>query len=262
MTAHPKLDDLLSRLHSVTREAKGWLACCPAHGDRNPSLIVGVGDSGNIVLHCRSRHCSTEAIVASIGMEMKDLMPPRVEEAPKELAWDDRIEATYDFHDERGQVLYQEVRLHSPKDFKLRRPSGARLGAGDVRETVWNWKVPSSVRRVPFALPKLVAAPAGAWLIVVEGSKKAKALCDLGLLATTNAGGAGKWGGLDGDAVRSAFAGKRVAILPDNDVAGWQHALQVAIDLAAKAVEVRVVELPGLGLKGDVVNWLEKEKAS
>src|SRR5436189_130430 len=56
------------------------------------------------------------------------------------------IVATYDYTDERGTLLYQNVR-YEPKDFRMRRPDG----------TGWTWNV-KGVRRVLYRLPDLAEA--------------------------------------------------------------------------------------------------------
>lgn len=48
-------------------------------------------------------------------------------------------------------------------------------------------------RQVPYRLPELVAAPLSSAIYIVEGEKDADRLAALGLVATCNAGGAGKW---------------------------------------------------------------------
>ena len=48
------------------------------------------------------------------------------------------------------------------------------------------------VRRVLYRLPELLARPDEP-VYVVEGEKDADRLASMGLLATTNSGGAGKW---------------------------------------------------------------------
>jgi hypothetical protein len=68
--------DLLARLEKV--KAAGpmkWQACCPAHEDRSPSLAVKELADGRILVHCFSG-CSASDIVAALGFELKDLMPP------------------------------------------------------------------------------------------------------------------------------------------------------------------------------------------
>jgi hypothetical protein len=43
---------ILNRLHGVRRAAGGWTACCPAHEDGAPSLSIGLGAAGRVLLHC------------------------------------------------------------------------------------------------------------------------------------------------------------------------------------------------------------------
>jgi AAA domain len=66
--------ELITRLDSVRRTSNGWQARCPAHEDRNPSLAIGEGDDGRILLHCHAG-CDVEEVVRAIGLEMRDLHP-------------------------------------------------------------------------------------------------------------------------------------------------------------------------------------------
>ena len=119
------------------------------------------------------------------GREVMQVMkscPAPVKEAPKTKASKapTKIVACYDYHDEQGKLLMQVVRME-PKTFRQRRPDGDG----------WSWSV-KDVRLVPYRLPELVAAP-DAVVYLVEGEKDADRLASLGLVATCNAGGAGKW---------------------------------------------------------------------
>ncbi len=131
---------------------------------------------------------------------------------------------------------------YEPKAFRQRRPKP---------DGGWEWSV-KGVRVVPYRLPELLAKPTSP-VIVVEGERDADNLAHISLLATCNAGGAGKW--------RSAHAGvlrgRRVVVIPDNDDAGRNHALLVARSLQGIAAWVRIVDLPGLPPKGDVSDWIE-----
>jgi hypothetical protein len=70
-------DLLLSKLDKVRRTGKGtWLACCPAHDDKSPSLSIRETDAGAILLHCFSG-CTTHEVIAAVGMELSDLFPSR-----------------------------------------------------------------------------------------------------------------------------------------------------------------------------------------
>jgi hypothetical protein len=116
-----------------------------------------------------------------------------------------------------------------------------------------------SVRRIrrdtpSYRLPELLAADPERAVFVVEGEKDVNRLVDLGLVATTNAGGAGKWP----NDFSQYFRGRSlVVILADNDDAGHDHANEVAINLAPAVETVCVIDLPGLPPKGDVSDWLD-----
>lgn len=151
-----------------------------------------------------------------------------------------KIVTQYNYADEQGTLLFQVVR-YEPKNFQQRRPKPG----GD-----WVWSV-KGVRVVPYRLPQLLAEPARP-AFVVEGEKDVDNLARVGVLATCNAGGAGKW-----TAAHAVFLrGRNVVVLPDNDEAGRNHAQQVAASLRGIAASVRIVELPGLPPKGDVSDWL------
>ena len=65
--------ELLDRLKAVRPSGAGWMASCPSHEDRRPSLSVAEGDAGDrIVLKCFAG-CTAEAVVAAMGLSMTDL---------------------------------------------------------------------------------------------------------------------------------------------------------------------------------------------
>ena len=67
------IDELLSRLESV--RANGpckWVARCPAHQDRSPSLSIKLASSGNILLFDFAG-CVVGDICAAIGISVRDL---------------------------------------------------------------------------------------------------------------------------------------------------------------------------------------------
>lgn len=234
------VERLLSKLPDAKQAGKGWSARCPAHEDRRASLSVGEGEDGRALVKCHAG-CTFNAICGAVGLRVVDLMPTADKlPAPSKPKGKPRIVAQYDYRNEAGNVVFQVVR-YEPKDFKQRRPDG---------KGGWTWSV-KGVRVVPYRLPELLAEPARP-VVVVEGEKDADALARMGVLATCNAGGAGKW-----TAEHAAFLrGRRVVVVPDNDAAGRNHAEQVAGSLQGIAELVRVVELPGLPDKGDVSDWI------
>lgn len=62
------VEEILSRLSSVRRCGPGWVARCPAHEDREPSLSIGRGDGGQVLLFCHAG-CSFVEILAALRRE-------------------------------------------------------------------------------------------------------------------------------------------------------------------------------------------------
>lgn len=74
------VDQILSRLSKCRSTGKSsWIACCPSHNDRTPSLTVRELDDGRILVHCFSG-CGAVDVMDSIGLEMTDLFPERLGE--------------------------------------------------------------------------------------------------------------------------------------------------------------------------------------
>ncbi len=229
---------LAKALGKVKRTSNGWLTNCPGHEDQHQSFHVSDGYKGRPVFKCHAG-CSQDAVLDALkARQLWGGSSNAVIETKKE------IEVVYDYTDETGKLLYQAVR-YQPKDFRQRCPDGS---GG------WNWKL-DGVRRVLYKLPDVLdACFDGQTVLVTEGEKDVDNLTKLGVVATCNAGGAGKW---REEYTTSLKGAGLVAILPDNDDPGRQHAELVAISLSAAKIPVKVIELPGLPLKGDVSNWLE-----
>lgn len=65
------IDSLLSRLDGVRPTNRGWVARCPAHTDKTPSLSIREGERG-ILGKCWAG-CSLEAICEGLGIHVRDL---------------------------------------------------------------------------------------------------------------------------------------------------------------------------------------------
>jgi hypothetical protein len=212
----------------VRRNGDGYMARCPAHEDRTPSLSVKDGADGRVVLYCHAG-CTTEAVCEAHGHKLRDLAPPDPDGNGNGRR---RIVASYRYDDAHGQHLFDVVRF-DPKDFRQRRPDG---NGG----WVWNLK---GVTRVLYHLPDVLrVVEAGGAVWVVEGEKDADKLhpllADVGAAATTNPGGAGKWRWEYSDVLRGA----NVVIVADRDDPGREHAQGVAEKLEDVAGSVCIVE--------------------
>ncbi len=246
------LQAILSRLEGVRKAGKDkWQAFCPIH--ENPpdghkrSLSIARAEKGTPLIYCHS--CgkeATPAILEAIGLNGKGVFaPPKKGRSKSGKLFN--IIATYDYLDALGKLLFQVVRLH-PKDFRQRRPNG---------KSGWIWNL-NGVSRVLYHLPELLAADPSAWIFIVEGEKDVENLRGIGLVATTNPGGAGKWSKLSDDSV---LHGRRVAIIADKDAPGLAHSQDVAPRLYGKAAVVKVINLPDGEVDGwpikDVSDWLD-----
>jgi 5S rRNA maturation endonuclease (ribonuclease M5) len=229
--------ELANALGKAAPSGSGWMALCPVHDDRNPSLSITDGTDGRLLVKCHAG-CGQEAVVEKL--KARGLWPKR------NSAAGNRIVQTYDYLDASGNLLYQVVR-YDPKGFSQRQPDG--YGG-------WNWNM-KGVERVLYRLPEVIQGMAkGRTVFVAEGEKDVDALVKLGLCATCNSGGAGKWTA----SYSEVLAGARVTILGDNDAPGWEHAEKVARALHGKAGEVRVA-YPPEGYK-DASDWIAQAGAT
>jgi hypothetical protein len=71
---------LLSQLSKV-RQTGGdkWVASCPAHDDRGPSLSIAERD-GKLLLHCFAG-CEAEDVLGAVGLRWTDVLPERMGES-------------------------------------------------------------------------------------------------------------------------------------------------------------------------------------
>jgi hypothetical protein len=64
---------ILDRLEGVRQTAPGrWLARCPAHADRSPSLSIRELDDGRVLIHDFAG-CEVHEILAHVGLNFADL---------------------------------------------------------------------------------------------------------------------------------------------------------------------------------------------
>ena len=210
----------------------GYNVLCPAHDDHDPSLSISLNNH-KILLDCKAG-CQNPQILAALNLSQSDLFL-NDSQAPI-------ITNTYPYPNKDGQLLYEIVR-YNPKTFKVRRPGNN----GD-----WDWGL-GNIKPALYHLPDIVRAIAkGDNIYVTEGEKDCDSLWKLGLVATTNPFGAGKWK----PEYSEMLSGAKAIIVPDNDDEGRKHASIVIKSLEGKAKSLAVVEIPQDAK--DISEWLEQ----
>jgi len=73
------IDNLLSKLEKVKQTSSDqYVACCPAHNDKSPSLSIRALPNGKILLHCFAE-CPIDEVLNSIGLTLEDLFPEKLQ---------------------------------------------------------------------------------------------------------------------------------------------------------------------------------------
>jgi hypothetical protein len=199
------LDDFLRLLPGPRKSGSEYTDLCPVHEPpglkhKTPSLNVRLrGDY--IVVNCRSRECSTAEICRALGVDPRELW----------TGLPGRIVKTYPYEDEQGRLQYQVTR-HEPgangrkKEFRQWVPDPTRASG---------WRAGlDGARRVLYHLPALLNSRDMVFL--PEGEKDCEYLESIGLVATTNSGGAKGWR----DEYSDSLSGRIVNICGDNDENG------------------------------------------
>jgi hypothetical protein len=177
----------------------------------------------------------------------RGVLPQRAARAvePQWLSRDQDVKAAYNYTDAAGNLLLQVVRTHSGKPrFRLRRPDG---NGG------FHWNADGVVKPL-YRLPELRAAPTDSQIWIAEGEKDADRLAKLGLVATTNIGGASSWS----SEYLTELTGRHVILLEDNDLAGRKRCAKLAIELKSIVASLKVITFEDLPEHGDVSDWLDR----
>lgn len=296
------LQDLLARLKGATEGSGGqYMAVCPAHDDKKASLAVRQGDKG-IVMKCLAgceTEAVTQALgitmadlfeqdgrgsaagrapgkpaavkptakpapAAEPAKESRKKTPAQAfnvggyytakvknEETGALESRKEEIVRVYRYEDAEGKPLLEVARTKE-KSFPVIHREG----------DAWYWG-DGGQNAILYRLPQLISGiTSGKKVWLVEGEKDVERLEALGMTATCNKGGAGKWV----DESNKVFKGAKVVIVPDLDEPGRKHARLVAKALEGYAREVRILnlrkitkELPDHGDVSDLADKLGDE---
>ena len=173
------VERVLARLKGVRKSLHGWVACCPAHRDREPSLSIGLGDEGQVLLTCFAG-CSLDQIVEAMGITLADLFPKAAAASVSQpeqtqrnvltlvdLASDKLLHWKYLLHlgitEQRAGCL--QIPYHLPDGTSAPRH---RLRTALVAKEGSHWSKGSG-EIVPYGLERLEEARKAGYLVLVEG---------------------------------------------------------------------------------------------
>lgn len=250
----------------------GYMACCPAHDDNDPSLAIDEKD-GRILVHCKAG-CSQDEVIGGLrgrGLLLNgcDPLPPTPKpstrksftavtpvpfDAPPPPSEHSRLgkpSMTHGYHNEDGELL-QHVYRFDPSTGKQVLPL---IYCTDGNLSEWRYQA-LAVPRPLYGLERLKSSD---HVLIVEGEKTADAarrMLGFDIPVVTWSGGS--------NAVAKAnwvpLAGKSVVLWPDNDSPGFKAAIAVADELAkVDAASIKIVEPPsGVPEKWDLANAEEE----
>lgn len=66
-----KITEFVTYLQGVKTARNGYIACCPGHDDRHPSLVITDADD-RLLVHCRAG-CPASDVLTAVGLKFSDL---------------------------------------------------------------------------------------------------------------------------------------------------------------------------------------------
>jgi hypothetical protein len=272
-----------------TVRPSSFMAVCPVHADRTPSLHVtwSNGPHGGVVLlYCHGCNASTEDLVDALGMSVSDLFDEPLPERERSFGRVGKSPAQRKAGQRRGRLGALPARIVAlgtspiepshdwvevdrytyvdPEDRPVQQVVRQECTAEGSKHKnfpqlfyvagKWVSHAPAGFERVLYRAPQVRAAVRDAievWL--VEGEKDVHTAETLGLVATTNTQGGGSFP----DGLVGEFRDARVAVVLDRDGTGWARGVDVHAKLTAVGASVRLLLPAVTGVKTDLTDHIE-----
>jgi hypothetical protein len=242
----------------IKPDGKDLLATCPFHPDHNPSLKINPEDGRFHCFPCGAGGDAFTFFGRLRGLDPNTDFRQILDEVGELLGIHDdpskgsgKVVATFIYRDKDGTPAYWKDRIETGHDG--RKKEFFFYCIKDGKKITGRGGEP-----LPYNLPVLARAEGPIYF--VEGEAKADLLAGWGLAATSLDTGSTvptpvaleKWR----EHFLKHFQGKTsVCILPDNDDPGRKYADFLAGELKPIVGSVKVVVLPGLPPKGDIIDW-------
>ena len=249
-------DQIIARTDARSSgDAGQYSGKCPSHDDNSPSLSLKLTEE-KIFIKCHVG-CSIKEVCSGLGIKESDLFKKCGSDTKTKRTFNEKKNnvqinsegkvqffsskhkkwvtenSRYTYQKVDGNVAFYVIRTE-PKDFRPMTPDGKLSLEG--------------VERVPYRLPELLQGiKHSKQVLLLEGEKDTDRAAEMGFVATTFAGGAGKWR----REYLEHFKSADVVLIPDNDHPGIKGMQDIAEQLHGTAKNIKVLELPGLGERND-----------
>jgi putative DNA primase/helicase len=263
-----KATDIPGLVHELLPEMKPVgtdqaLVCCKYHDEKNPSLSINTATGLHNCRGCGKTGTVFDLVMVSKGLDFAaacQFMADRAGLKNETEKINFKVTGKFSYHHADGTLAYWKERIEPgfngrSKDFLFFHGNDIKPGQGFYlpKEKKPAYKGRGDCKPLPYRLPGLLAAAPDALVFVPEGEKKCDFLVSTwGLVATCLDSGAQT---KPYQSFIDALAGRHVVILPDNDEAGEKYAATVAAALYGVAASVKVLRLPGLETKEDILDW-------
>lgn len=236
------------------------IGLCPFHDDNNPSLSVdlneglwnchaGCGGGNGIDFYMQVNNVDFPTALREIPESQNITFPPSQHIERREGGKvSQKVVATFEYRDAIGNILYAKERLEPGRNGRSKQFSfyhfkeNKRVSGRGFDPVLYNLSHISKSR----------------YVIFVEGEAKADLLAEWGLPATCLDSGANS--GWKDEYTAVLESKEKVVILPDNDSPGKEYSLKIANALYGKVGKIKIIDLPELPEKGDIIDWAEVER--
>ncbi len=218
--AHPLNGHVQTSAEAIALALKGkktgtgqFMACCPAHDDRAPSLSI-TQNRERVLFHCHAGCSQAEVIDALRG---RQLWPPVASESY----------ISYLYKNKLGEPL-----------FRVNRRPGKLFSQERYETGRWISKL-LDTKRVLYHSDEIARRPTET-IYLAEGERDVETLRSHGYLSSCNPMGAGKWD----ESYSRTISRRDVVLFYDNDQPGQKHARVVALSVLKASCKLRIVDLP------------------
>ena len=225
----------LNQLEIVKETSTDYHCTCPLCGDGGFKIDKFSGKYNTFKCGCMDSPRGKRAVINAISPQdnnKKSIRPKQV----RTWVYCDRFSnplvrvGREDFGDGRSPKRWQE-RWQPVTSEQLPVNSSQQVVTNDYSPSTGKWiKGLKGIKREDIPVYRYSevreAIAAGKTIFIVEGEPCADELWELGIPATTNIGGAGKWKPSDS----AALAGAKVVLCPDRDKPGVLHMERIATD--------------------------------